>query len=109
MISLDLVFEAIIFGVLVGCFYGALSLGLSIAFGLLDVPHIAHAAFLVLAAYAVFLLGTYGFDPLVAALWFIVSTTKPLRSAEPTRACVASLSFSASRLLFRSFSPWSLA
>lgn len=72
MISLDLVFEAIIFGVLVGCFYGALSLGLSIAFGLLDVPHIAHAAFLVLAAYAVFLLGTYGFDPLVAALLIVL-------------------------------------
>lgn len=72
MISLDLVFEAIVFGVLVGCFYGALSLGLSISFGLLDVPHIAHAAFLVLAAYMVFLLGTYGFDPLVAGLIIIL-------------------------------------
>ncbi len=72
MISIDLLFEAIVFGVLVGCFYGALSLGLSIAFGLLDVPHIAHAAFLVLAAYMVFLLGTYGFDPLIAALLIVL-------------------------------------
>lgn len=72
MISLDLLYEAIVFGVLVGCFYGALSLGLSISFGLLDVPHIAHAAFLVLAAYMVFLLGTYGFDPLVAGLIIIL-------------------------------------
>jgi len=29
------------FGLLLGCFYAAVSLGLSVAFGLLDVPHVA--------------------------------------------------------------------
>jgi branched-chain amino acid transport system permease protein len=72
MFSTELLLEAILFGVLVGCFYAALSLGLSIAFGLLDIPHIAHASFLVLAAYMTFLLGSYGFDPLVAALLIVV-------------------------------------
>jgi len=36
---LDLLLEAIIGGVLLGCFYAAVSMGLSVAFGLLDVPH----------------------------------------------------------------------
>jgi len=72
MLSIELLLEALVFGALVGCFYAAVSIGLSIAFGLLDVPHIAHAAFLVLAAYMTYLLGTYGFDPLVAALLILV-------------------------------------
>src|SRR6185312_15959587 len=54
---------------LLGCFYAAVSLGLSISFGLLDVPHVAHPAFLVLASYAVFFLNEhYGIDPLLAGV-----------------------------------------
>jgi branched-chain amino acid transport system permease protein len=42
---------------------------LSVSFGLLDVPHVAHPAFLVLASYAVFFLNEhYGIDPLLAGL-----------------------------------------
>lgn len=66
--DLQLLFEATVSGVLLGCFYAAVSLGLSIAFGLLDVPHIAHPAFLVLGAFGAYLLGGYGLDPLVAGL-----------------------------------------
>jgi branched-chain amino acid transport system permease protein len=71
MFSLDLLTSAIVFGVLIGCFYAAVSVGLSISFGLLDVPHIAHAAFLVLGAYATFLLGTYGLDPIVSGILIV--------------------------------------
>jgi len=60
--------EAVIAGVLLGCFYAAVSIGLSVAFGLLDVPHIAHPAFLVLGAYGAYLLGQYGVDPLIAGV-----------------------------------------
>jgi branched-chain amino acid transport system permease protein len=67
-LDFQLLFEAIVSGVLLGCFYAAVSLGLSIAFGLLDVPHIAHPAFLVLGAFGAYLLGGYGLDPLVAGL-----------------------------------------
>ncbi|HEY7758345.1 MAG TPA: branched-chain amino acid ABC transporter permease [Burkholderiales bacterium] len=63
---LELLIEAVIAGVLLGCFYAAVSVGLSVAFGLLDVPQIAHPAFLVLGAYGAYLLGTYGVDPLLA-------------------------------------------
>jgi branched-chain amino acid transport system permease protein len=66
---MDLLSEAVVTGVLLGCFYCAVSLGLSVSFGLLDVPHVAHPAFLVLASYVVFIINEhYGIDPLVAGL-----------------------------------------
>lgn len=69
MFSFDLLLGAVVLGVLLGCFYAAVSVGLSVSFGLLDVPHVAHPAFLVLASYAVFLLNDrYDIDPLVAGL-----------------------------------------
>ena len=45
-----------------------MSVGLSIAFGLIDVPHVAHPAFLVLGSYGTFMLAGYGVDPLLAGL-----------------------------------------
>jgi branched-chain amino acid transport system permease protein len=63
---LDLLFEAVISGVLLGCFYAAVSIGLSVAFGLLDVPHIAHPAFVVLGAYGAYVVTQHGVDPLLA-------------------------------------------
>jgi branched-chain amino acid transport system permease protein len=66
---MDLLLDAVVIGVLLGCFYGAVSLGLSVSFGLLDVPHVAHPAFLVAASYGVFIINEhYGVDPLVAGL-----------------------------------------
>ena len=66
--SFELLGEAIIAGVLLGCFYAAVSVGLSVAFGLLDVPQIAHPAFLVLGAYGAYFLGSFGLDPLLAGV-----------------------------------------
>jgi len=67
--SMDLLRDAVVLGVLLGCFYAAVSIGLSISFGLLDVPHVAHPAFLVLASYGVYWLNdSYEIDPLVAGL-----------------------------------------
>ena len=68
MFSWDLLRDAIVFGLLVGCFYAAVSIGLSVAFGLLDVPHIAHPAFLVLGSYCTYLLCQYGWDPILAGI-----------------------------------------
>jgi len=68
LFSLDLLRDAIVFGLLVGCFYAAVSVGLSIAFGLLDVPHIAHPAFLVLGSYGTYVLNQKGWDPIVAGI-----------------------------------------
>src|SRR5258708_16241112 len=66
--SFELLLEAVLFGVLLGCFYAAVSIGLSVSFGLLDVPHVAHPAIMVFGSYCTYLLGLYGLDPIVAGV-----------------------------------------
>jgi branched-chain amino acid transport system permease protein len=66
--SLDLLFEAMIFGILLGGFYAAVSMGLSVSFGLLDVPHVAHPAVMVLGSYVTYLLASMGLDPILAGI-----------------------------------------
>ncbi len=66
--SLDLLFEALLFGVLLGCFYAAVSIGLSVSFGLLDVPNVAHPAVMVLGSYCTYVVASYGLDPIVAGV-----------------------------------------
>ena len=68
MFSFDLLANAIVLGVLLGCFYAAVSIGLSISFGLLDVPYLAHPAILVLGSYGTYLLGTLGWDPILSGI-----------------------------------------
>ena len=64
----ELWFEAVLFGILLGSFYAAVSMGLSVSFGLLDVPHVAHPAVMVVGAYCTFLLARMGLDPIVAGV-----------------------------------------
>jgi branched-chain amino acid transport system permease protein len=67
--SLELLPEALLFGLLLGSFYAAVSVGLSVSFGLLDVPHIAHPAFMVLGSYCTWVLGArFGLDPILAGI-----------------------------------------
>jgi branched-chain amino acid transport system permease protein len=66
--SFDLLAEALIFGVLLGCFYAAVSIGLSVSFGLLDVPNVAHPAVMVLGSYATYMVAGYGIDPIAAGV-----------------------------------------
>ncbi len=66
--SYELLLEAVVFGILLGCFYAAVSIGLSVSFGLLDVPNVAHPAIMVFGSYCTFLLGRYGLDPIVAGI-----------------------------------------
>jgi branched-chain amino acid transport system permease protein len=66
--SFDLLFEAVLFGILLGSFYAAVSIGLSVSFGLLDVPHVAHPAIMVLGSYCTWLLARLGLDPILAGV-----------------------------------------
>lgn len=71
MVSLDLLSNAVVAGFLLGGFYAAVSLGVSIAFGLLDVVNIAHPVFVMLGAYAAYVTNTaFGLDPIVAGILF---------------------------------------
>src|SRR4029077_18061636 len=65
---LELWFEAVMFGILLGCFYAAVSIGLSVSFGLLDVPNVAHPAVMIVGSYATYVLASYGIDPIVAGV-----------------------------------------
>ena len=67
--STALVVNAIIAGLLLGGFYAAVSLGISISFGMLDVVNIAHPAFIILGSYvAYFVNDRFGFDPILVSL-----------------------------------------
>ncbi len=63
----ELLINAIAAGILLGGFYAAISIGLSISFGMLDIVNIAHPVFMILGAYGVFLLNTQiALDPILA-------------------------------------------
>jgi branched-chain amino acid transport system permease protein len=67
--STGLLVNAIIAGLLLGGFYAAVSVGISISFGMLDVVNIAHPAFIILGSYIAYIVNThYGFDPIAIAL-----------------------------------------
>jgi branched-chain amino acid transport system permease protein len=69
--SLDLLLNAIVAGLLLGGFYGAVTLGLSLVFGLLDVVNIAHPVFVILGSYVAFVMyENLGIDPIAAGLIF---------------------------------------
>tara|TARA_Y100000746_G_scaffold205301_1_gene192369 strand:+ start:1096 stop:1965 length:870 start_codon:yes stop_codon:yes gene_type:complete len=63
--------NALVTGILLGGFYAALAIGLSIAFGLLDIVNIAHPAFIILGAFVAFIFNSeFGFDPILTSLIF---------------------------------------
>lgn len=65
----DLILQAIVLGLLAGGIYALLASGLALIFGVMDVIHIAHGAFVVLGAYLAYLAYTrLHIDPLLATL-----------------------------------------
>ena len=68
-IPLDLLSNAVVAGLLLGGFYAAVTVGISISFGMLDVVNIAHPAFIILGSYIAYIVNaTTGADPIVAAI-----------------------------------------
>jgi branched-chain amino acid transport system permease protein len=68
-LSIDLFVNALVAGLLLGGFYAAVSIGVSISFGILDIVNIAHPAFVILGSYIAYMLNTrLGMDPIVASL-----------------------------------------
>ncbi len=67
--SYDLFLNAIMAGLLLGGFYVAVTVGISIAFGILDIVNIAHPAFILLGSYIAYIVNTrFGIDPIVVAI-----------------------------------------
>jgi len=68
-VSWALLANAVIAGLLLGGFYAAMSVGISISFGMLDVVNIAHPAFIILGSYIAYIVNDrFGFDPIVVSL-----------------------------------------
>jgi branched-chain amino acid transport system permease protein len=68
-LSLDLLLNAVIAGILLGGFYAAVTLGVSISFGILDIVNIAHPAFIILGSYIAYLINTqFGLDPILTSI-----------------------------------------
>jgi branched-chain amino acid transport system permease protein len=63
------VLNAIIAGLLLGGFYAAVSVGISISFGMLDVVNIAHPGFIILGSYIAYIVNErMGVDPIVVSI-----------------------------------------
>src|SRR5688500_15485368 len=66
---LELLINAIMAGVLLGGFYVAVTVGVSISFGMLDIVNIAHPAFIILGSYLAYIINqSYGLDPVLVGL-----------------------------------------
>ena len=71
MFSLDLLLNALAAGIMLGGFYAAVSLGVSMAFGLLDIVNIAHPVFVILGSYVAYIMNVrFGFDPILTGVLF---------------------------------------
>jgi len=67
--STALLLNAIVAGLLLGGFYAAVSVGISISFGMLDVVNIAHPAFIIAGSYIAYIVNErFGFDPILVSL-----------------------------------------
>jgi branched-chain amino acid transport system permease protein len=68
-LSVELLINAIIAGLLLGGFYAAVTVGVSISFGILDLVNIAHPAFIILGSYIAYIVNqTFGLDPILTAI-----------------------------------------
>ncbi len=68
-IPFDLLGNALVSGLLLGGFYAAVTVGVSISFGMLDIVNIAHPAFIILGSYIAYICNsTFGMDPILASI-----------------------------------------
>src|SRR6186997_1028827 len=68
-IRFDLIINAVIAGLLLGGFYAAVTAGVSISFGMLDIVNIAHPAFIIVGSYLAYIINMrLGVDPIIVSL-----------------------------------------
>ena len=68
-IPFDLLINALVAGLLLGGFYAAVTVGVSISFGILDIVNIAHPGFVILGSYIAYIVNTrLGIDPIAVSL-----------------------------------------
>jgi len=71
-IPYELLINAIVAGLLLGGFYAAVTIGVSISFGILDIVNIAHPAFIILGSYLAYVLNSrFGIDPILVSIMML--------------------------------------
>jgi branched-chain amino acid transport system permease protein len=65
----ELLVNAVVAGLLLGGFYAAVTAGVSISFGILDIVNIAHPAFIILGSYIAYIINqNFGVDPILISI-----------------------------------------
>ena len=68
-IPFELLGNALVSGLRLGGFYAAVTVGVSISFGMLDIVNIAHPAFIILGSYIAYICNSvFGMDPILASV-----------------------------------------
>jgi len=68
----ELILNAVVAGLMLGAFYAAVALGLSIAFGQLDIVNIAHPTFVILGSFVAYIVNeNFGIDPVLIGVVFL--------------------------------------
>jgi branched-chain amino acid transport system permease protein len=68
-IPYDLLINALVAGLLLGAFYAAVTVGVSISFGILDIVNIAHPGFIILGSYLAYIINArLGLDPILVSV-----------------------------------------
>ncbi len=68
-VSADLVVNALVAGLLLGGFYAAVTVGVSVSFGILDIVNIAHPGFIILGSYIAYIVNArFGIDPILIGI-----------------------------------------
>jgi branched-chain amino acid transport system permease protein len=67
--SFELLANAVVSGLMLGAFYAAVTSGISISFGILDIVNIAHPAFVILGSYIAYSVNAaLGLDPILTSI-----------------------------------------
>jgi branched-chain amino acid transport system permease protein len=68
-VSADLLINALVAGLLLGGFYAAVTIGISISFGILDIVNIAHPGFIIIGSYIAYIVNAqFGVDPILVGI-----------------------------------------
>ncbi len=68
-VSADLLLNALVAGLLLGGFYAAVTVGVSMSFGILDIVNIAHPGFIIVGSYVAYILNSrFGLDPILVGV-----------------------------------------
>ena len=67
--SADLLLNALVSGLLLGGFYAAVTVGISVSFGILDIVNIAHPGFIIVGSYVAYIVNSkLGLDPVLVGI-----------------------------------------